>query len=99
MFQHPDYNRGRGAFPNDVALLRLKTAADLSGANKAVALASASDNFDGQICVVSGWGHTEEGKTIFTCLMTSFRRLVFTSRDNVHVYIIYIYAFTNNVMF
>ena len=72
MFQHPDYNRGRGAFPNDVALLRLKTAADLSGGNKAVALASANDNFDGQICVVSGWGHTETGKAIFNlfCLPT-----------------------------
>jgi len=65
MFQHPDYNRGRGAFPNDVALLRLKTAADLSGANKAVALASASDNFDDQICVVSGWGHTDTGNATF----------------------------------
>ena len=87
MFQHPDYNRGRGAFPNDVALLRLKMAADLSGANKAVALASASDNFDGQICVVSGWGHTETGNTTFTCLLSSFRRLQFLQAGVCYIYL------------
>ncbi|KAH3822291.1 hypothetical protein DPMN_124065 [Dreissena polymorpha] len=61
LLKHPNYNAGSGGYPNDFALLELTSDADLSGTNKAIALADAGDNFDRQTCEISGWGHTVTG--------------------------------------
>ncbi|XP_052760370.1 fibrinolytic enzyme, isozyme C-like [Mya arenaria] len=58
---HPSYNKGSSAYPNDIALLKLSSSADLSGVNKIIALADKGENFDGQTCQLSGWGHTVTG--------------------------------------
>ncbi|WAR15180.1 CEL3B-like protein, partial [Mya arenaria] len=60
-FYHPSYNKGSSAYPNDIALLKLSSSADLSGVNKIIALADKGENFDGQTCQLSGWGHTVTG--------------------------------------
>ncbi|WAR15176.1 CELA1-like protein [Mya arenaria] len=58
---HPNYNKGSSAYPNDIALLQLTSSADLSGVNGIIALANNGENFDGQTCELSGWGHIETG--------------------------------------
>ncbi|XP_052760465.1 fibrinolytic enzyme, isozyme C-like [Mya arenaria] len=61
VIMHNNYNKGSGAYPNDIALLKLATPADLTGANQIIELANSNENFDYVTCKLSGWGHTETG--------------------------------------
>ena len=57
IFQHPDYGTGEGGFPNDIALIKLRTPADLS--NKyvdTIAIGDKNDDFVGDECWITGWG-------------------------------------------
>ncbi|XP_060589403.1 fibrinolytic enzyme, isozyme C-like [Ruditapes philippinarum] len=61
IIMHENYNTGSGAFPNDVAVLRLtpKAGVDISG--NAIKLAEGSQTYAGQICTISGWGVKVDG--------------------------------------
>jgi len=65
---HPHYkNGGSPTQPGDIALLKLKTKADLTSKYiKPIKLASASDDFTDQTCMISGWGSTKSTITIIT---------------------------------
>ncbi|XP_045188152.1 trypsin-like [Mercenaria mercenaria] len=64
IIKHPNYNQvDDGAYPNDIALLKLKTVMDFQQFNhKAITLAPAdSGNFAGTTCTITGWGNTDGG--------------------------------------
>merc|ERR1711935_647675 len=59
IIQHSGWsNDNKNGFPNDIALIQLRTRADLSGIYaKAIALAPSGEDFLGNDdCVISGWG-------------------------------------------
>lgn len=60
-YQHPNFNQGDGAYPNDVALLRLVLEGRDTSRN-IITVADGSNSFVGETCIVSGWGIT--GKRI-----------------------------------
>lgn len=67
--QHPSYNQGSGAFPNDVALLRLNKASNPSDISKnIIPVASGSQLFENEMCIISGWGVTGKAWHMFTCV-------------------------------
>ena len=60
--QHPDYGSGPGAFPNDIAVIELTTAANLDSAFiDTIAMAEGDYDYAGERCIISGWGVTTEG--------------------------------------
>merc|ERR1712033_77627 len=58
IIQHPSWGPNDNGFPNDIALIELKTTADLSGPfAKAVKLAdNGADFLDNENCWITGWG-------------------------------------------
>ncbi|KAH3704712.1 chymotrypsinogen A-like [Dreissena polymorpha] len=63
IIMHPQYGVGSGAYPNDIALIRLNkvsTPVDISA--MAIPIAKdLNDKFANAQCVISGWGVTESG--------------------------------------
>ncbi|KAK7005171.1 transmembrane protease serine 3 [Biomphalaria glabrata] len=58
---HEDYraaNTDQGAFPNDIGLIFLKQRMTFNANVQPILLASPFQNFDNEICVISGWGNT-----------------------------------------
>ncbi|XP_060567411.1 trypsin-like [Ruditapes philippinarum] len=66
IFSHPDYNSNgfAGAYPNDVALLRLSSPISLGSGVEAISLAATGQNFDRATCTITGWGNTATGSTV-----------------------------------
>ena len=58
-FQHADYDRGTGTYPNDIALLKLYLEGRSLTSN-IIPVATGSNTFAGQSCTISGWGVTGE---------------------------------------
>ncbi len=60
VFQHPDWNNsGYLGFPNDIAVMRLSTSADLSSPYiSTITMASDGEDFVGDECYITGWGRT-----------------------------------------
>ncbi|KAL4224718.1 Trypsin-2 [Mactra antiquata] len=60
---YPTYNQGAGAFPNDVALIRLGTPINLSNSvHSSIELATTDyGNFHDVTCTISGWGLDSTG--------------------------------------
>ena len=58
VFQHPNWSLEASGFPNDIALLRLSTAANVSSKyiNPISMADPSSGNFAGQNCTIIGWG-------------------------------------------
>ena len=65
---HPKYKNGGSPSQNgDIALLKLKTKADLTSKYiKPIRLASGDDDFTRESCMISGWGSTKSSITIIT---------------------------------
>jgi len=65
---HPKYkNGGSPSQDGDIALLKLKTKADLTSKYiKPIKLASGDDDFTRESCMISGWGSTKSSITIIT---------------------------------
>ena len=59
LFQHADYDRGTGTYPNDIALLKLYLEGRSLTSN-IIPVATGSNTFAGQSCTISGWGVTGE---------------------------------------
>lgn len=56
---------GTGAYPNDVALLKLSSYIDLVNSNqRAITMADTNDNFDNTECYITGWGLDENSKSL-----------------------------------
>lgn len=55
--KHASYNRGSGTYPNDIAVLKLYLEGRDTSRNS-ISVASSSDQFAGERCVISGWGQT-----------------------------------------
>ena len=63
--QHPDYDFSGDGFPNDIAVLELKSALEFSDSINKIEMADEGEgNFAGDKCVISGWGLTNAGKCI-----------------------------------
>jgi hypothetical protein len=58
LFQHEDYNDGSGTFANDISLLELSEELSFSDAVQPISLPSSGQSFNGDDCVISGWGRT-----------------------------------------
>ena len=54
--KHPNYTRGAGTYPNNIALVKLTGHAPQKNL---IAMATSGD-FSGQTCTVSGWGRTSD---------------------------------------
>merc|ERR1711893_13651 len=62
IINHPNYGQGSGAFPNDISLIQLSTAIDMSNPFvSAINLAEGSQDYAGQRCIISGWGRLYGG--------------------------------------
>ncbi|KAK3083387.1 hypothetical protein FSP39_021367, partial [Pinctada imbricata] len=60
--QHPNYGSGAGAYPNDIALLRLSSSVSTSSNSIGIiSLASGNGDYAGQTCTITGWGRTSSG--------------------------------------
>ncbi|KAL4220028.1 Chymotrypsinogen B [Mactra antiquata] len=71
---HPQYNKGQGGFPNDVAVLKLNTATTTTDISKnVITMASGTDLFANEICTISGWGVTETGSGASVLMKTDVR--------------------------
>ena len=57
--QHPDFMNGNGAFPNDIAVLKLSTA--ITGWSSVALPTGADETFDWDSCTISGWGINSDG--------------------------------------
>ena len=55
-FQHPDYEVGPGAFPNDIGLVHLANAVGLSPERTPITMAEGDEDFANEECIISGWG-------------------------------------------
>ncbi|RUS80386.1 hypothetical protein EGW08_011851, partial [Elysia chlorotica] len=64
VYSHANFDT-TGANDNDIALLKLERPVDISGREvRTACLPSANENFDNQMCVVSGWGsRVEDGNS------------------------------------
>ncbi|XP_045199094.2 chymotrypsinogen A-like [Mercenaria mercenaria] len=60
VIKHPDYvHQGSGAFPNNIALLKLKTRMDFNTyGHIAISLAASGQTFEWDTCTITGWGLT-----------------------------------------
>ncbi|XP_045194612.2 fibrinolytic enzyme, isozyme C-like [Mercenaria mercenaria] len=60
IIMHESYGQGPGAFPNDVALLRLRqNGVDIT--KNIITIAKGTEDYAGQICTISGWGVKVDG--------------------------------------
>jgi len=74
---------GSGAFPNDVALLRLNVANNPDISKNAITVASSTNQYDNEMCVISGWGMTETGSGASVLMKTDVRVLPHSECESV----------------
>jgi len=59
IFIHPSYGFGCGPFPNDISVIQLAEAADLSNGNiGTIGMANTGEDFSTRNGIISGWGQT-----------------------------------------
>jgi len=81
---HESYNTGLPTFSNDIAIIRFAgSIAANGGAIQFANLASDNgNNFDGQTCVISGWGRTSSSNTLPDTLQKASIEVVNTDECN-----------------
>lgn len=85
--QHEQFNQGDGAYPNDIALIRLELDGhDISG--NIITVADGSNSFVGETCVLSGWGITGLFNSFTTRTGKPNTLLLFLAlkKSNMHIY-------------
>jgi len=80
---HEDYNTGLPTFSNDIAIIQFSGSIQ-AGGNIAYATlpANNNNNFDGSICVISGWGRTSSSNTLPNTLQKASIEVVNTDECN-----------------
>ena len=67
MFQNPDYDGGANGFPNDIAVLELKSPLEFGSKIDKIDMAdSDTGDFAGDKCDLSGWGRIVGGQYLIT---------------------------------
>ncbi|KAK3106028.1 hypothetical protein FSP39_011241 [Pinctada imbricata] len=63
---HPEYNENAGGFPNDIAILQLSSAAELSEEVQSANLPSSTSTsfYNGRTCYITGWGRLSGGGSL-----------------------------------